>query len=131
MMPMFHNNFFILGSVLLCLSDKGIIVAVPFFFSFKSCSLSCKLVLSICCSINVYYTHVFEIDCSFLFDLRILAVKNRFVLSVKLGCKVCYLPKILGALIGHQDNFVGPFVSCILLLVAFYFDLCRLKHLGI
>ena len=32
---------FILGSVLLYLSDKGIFVAVSFFFSFKNCFLSC------------------------------------------------------------------------------------------
>ena len=44
---------FILGSVLLYLSDKGIFVAVSFFLSFKSCSLSFKLALLICCSINV------------------------------------------------------------------------------
>ena len=43
---------FILGSVLLYLSNKGIVVTVSFFFSFKSCTLSCKLALSICCSIN-------------------------------------------------------------------------------
>ena len=43
---------FILGSVLLYLSDKGIFVAVSFFFAFKSCSLSCKLALLICYSIN-------------------------------------------------------------------------------
>ena len=40
---------FILGSVLLYLSDKGIFVAISFFSSFKSCSLSCKLALLICC----------------------------------------------------------------------------------
>ena len=44
---------FILGSVLLYLSDKGIFVAVSFFFSFKSCSLSCKLALLICCYLGM------------------------------------------------------------------------------
>ena len=43
---------FILGSVLLYLGNKGIFVAVSFFFSFKSYSLSCKLALLICWSIN-------------------------------------------------------------------------------
>ena len=43
---------FILGNVLLRLSDKRIFVAVPFYFSFKICSLSYKLALLICCSIN-------------------------------------------------------------------------------
>ena len=53
---------FILGSILLHLSDKGIFV---FFFSFKSCSLSCKSDWLIFCSINVQsinHTLVFEID---------------------------------------------------------------------
>ena len=53
---------FILGSILLYLSGKGIFV---FFFSFKNCSLSCKSDLLIFCSINVQsinHTHVFEID---------------------------------------------------------------------
>ena len=43
---------FILGTVLLYLSDKEVFVSVSFFFSFKSCYLSCKLALLICCSIN-------------------------------------------------------------------------------
>ena len=37
----------------------------------------------------------------------------------------------MGALIGHQGNFVGLFVSYKLLFVAHYFDLCRLEYLGI
>ena len=55
---------FILWSVLLYLSNKGIVVAVFFFFSFESCSLPCKLTLSICCSITIMicHTHVFETD---------------------------------------------------------------------
>ena len=43
---------FILGSILLYLSDRGILVAVSFFFSIKSCSLSSNLALSKCCSTN-------------------------------------------------------------------------------
>ena len=43
---------------------------------------------------------------------------------------VCYLSAISGVPIGHQGNFVGPFVSYILF-VAYYHDLCRLEHLGI
>ena len=43
---------FILVCVLLYLSGKGVVVAVPFFFSFKSCFLSYNVALSICCSIN-------------------------------------------------------------------------------
>ena len=79
-----------------------------------------------------YYTHVFEIDKAFwLCDLRILAVNDRFILSVTLGCTVCYLSAILGVLIGHEGSFVGPFVSYILLFVTYYYDLFRLEHLGI
>ena len=48
----FITTSFILGSVLLYLGDKGIFVTVSFFFSFKSYSLSCKLALLICCSVN-------------------------------------------------------------------------------
>ena len=55
----FMRIYFILGSVLLHLSDKGIFVAVSFFFSFKSCSLSCKLALLVCCSIMTYHTHIY------------------------------------------------------------------------
>ena len=43
---------FILGSAVLYLSNKGTFVAVSSLLSFKSCSLSCKLGLLICCSVN-------------------------------------------------------------------------------
>ena len=43
---------FILGSVILYLNDKEIFVAISFFFSFESCSLSCKLALLIFYWIN-------------------------------------------------------------------------------
>ena len=112
---------FILGSVLLYLIDKGMVIAVTFFSSYKSCYLSCNFVLSISCWINdTQFWNWF-----WLCDLRIPPVKKMFVLFVKLGFRVCYLSAILGALIGHQGNFVGLFVSYILLFVAYYFDLCR------
>ena len=64
---------------------------------------------------------MFKIDTSFLLcDLRILAVKNRFVLSVKLGYMVCYISAISGVLIGHQGNFAIRFVSNILLFVTLF-----------
>ena len=44
---------------------------------------------------------------------------------------VCYLSAILGVLIEHQGNFIGPFVSYILLFGPYSYDLYRLEHLGI
>ena len=107
---------FILGSVLLYLSNKGVVVAVSFFFSFKSWFLSYNVALSICCSINdLLYPSFWNWLIIFVVWLKNFAVKNRFVLSVKLGCRVCYLSAI-----------------CFLLLfVVYYFDLFRLEHLGI
>ena len=133
-MPIFHYNFFILGSVLLYLSDKEIVVAVSFFFLSKVVlSLVSQLYQFVvqlmsyiyCCSINeLFYTHVSETDWSFsLCNLRILAVKNIFVLSVKLGCSVCYLSAISGALMGHQGNLIFPLVSYILLFVVSFLSL--------
>ena len=59
-------------------------------------------------------------------------MKNRFVLSVKLGSRVCYLRVLWSsALIRHQGNFVGPLVSYTLLFAAYCFDFRRLEHLEI
>ena len=109
---------FILGSVLWYLSNKDIIAAVSSFFSFKSCSPYCKLVLSICSSIDKttlksLITMCLKLINHFRCYLKIFAVKNRFVLSIKLGCMLCYLPAIWGVLIRHQGNSVDPFVSYI------------------
>ena len=41
----FTSISFFLGSVQFYLGDKGILVAVSFFFSFKSCYLSCEFSL--------------------------------------------------------------------------------------
>ena len=56
----FTTISFILGSVLLYLGDKGIFVAVSFFFSFKSCSLS--PVSSLSCNSNTH--KIFSFVCS-------------------------------------------------------------------
>ena len=50
---------FILRNALLYLSNKRIVVAVSFFFSLKSCSLSSKLALSIGYLINDLLYHPF------------------------------------------------------------------------
>ena len=44
---------------------------------------------------------------------------------------LCYLSAISFVLIGHQTNFVDPFVPYISLFVACYYDLCRIGHLGL
>ena len=104
-------------------------MAVSFFFSFKSCSVSCKFALSIYCSINdLLYPRVLNWVIIFAVWLK---NSCRFVLSVKLVYMVCYLWAISSALIGQESNFVGPFIFYILLFVAYYFDLCRLEHPGI
>ena len=123
---------FILDSVQLYLSSKGIFVTVSFFSSLRSCSFPCKSALWICYSINdLLYSRSWYWLINFVAWLKNFAVTTRFGLSVRLACRVCYLSAILGALIEHQSNFVGPFISYILLFVAYYFDLCRLKHLSI
>ena len=118
----FVTIFFILGSVLLYLSDKEILVAVSFFFSFKTCYLSCKLALLICSSINdLSYSRFWNWLIIFAVWFKVLAVKSRFVLSVKLDCMVCYLSAISGVLIEHRGNFVCPLVSYILLFGVYYY----------
>ena len=61
-------------------------------------------------------------------------MKKRFVLFIKLGCMICHFLAISGVLTEHQGNFVGPFalvILSILLFGAYFYDLCRLEHLGI
>ena len=125
---MFYNNFFyfreclrnteILRNIEKYLRNKDIFVAVSSFFSFKSFSLYCKSVLSTCSSIDKttlksLITTCFKLINHFGCYLKIFAVKNRFVLSIKRGCMLCYLPAIWGVLIRHQGNSVDPFVSYI------------------